>query len=535
MAACGASDSSGEVETGGAEPEPELVPAPGGVRRLLGRQYIATIDQMLGPAAAAAAEPPRDFPLHDFDAIGAAELSLSDTDIEQYELSAFAVAKAAVQDRAALAQLAPCVAESAPDDACYTQVAQRVGHMAFRRPLEAAELARLAKIGVDARVWGDDDFATGLEYELVAILQSPHFLYVAELGETVQPEGAEPVPYRVLRPNERLTRMSLFFQGRTPSLADLEDVERDGLDDAQAEALAWEMVNAPVARTNLSYFFDELYRLREVAGVAKDTSSFPEFSVQLGETMRAETLRMIATVIWEQDDDALAILDAPFGFVNDELAAVYGVPAPGSQSLVRVDYPPEQGRAGVLGQAAFLSRHAHPAKTSPTRRGLFIQTKVLCFDVPPPPPGVDTSIPEDDGEPKTLREKLQVHMENPDCRACHSLMDPLGFGLEHYDPIGRYRTHEPNGLPIDAQTEVTGLGTYGDAAGLGSLLRDHPLVSNCMVRNIVRNGLGHIESEGEEATLDYLDETWVANGRNMRELLVHIATSQLFSRVGEPK
>lgn len=534
-AASGGTGSSGDVgsssgdggETGGEEP---FEPAPGGLRRLLRHQHVGSIRYLLGDAAAAAASPPEDYSLHGFDAIGAAELAMPESAIDQLETSARAVAVAAVADRGTLGEHVPCVLEAQPTDACYRTVAIDLGRLAWRRPLATDEADALVKIAAAARGWGGD-FATGLQYELMAILQSPYFLYIVEVGEP----GDDPA-VRTLTPTELAARLSFFLLGRTPDRELLAAAEAGELvTDDQVRAAATAMLARPEARATLATFYAELFQLRDIPGLAKNAELFPQFTPALAQAMQEETLRLVDDIVWQKDGDLRALLDADYTFVDPGLAALYGLPAPAGPGFSRARLPAEQGRAGLLGHAGFLARFAHPAETSPTRRGLFIRTKLLCEEVAPPPPGVDTSLPPDDPQqPQTMKEKLLQHMEDPNCKSCHAQLDPLGLALEHYDPIGSFRTLD-QGLAIDASASVPDLGEFASARELGALLAADPRTTACVVKNFIRGSLGHIERLGERPAIDALEREFVAGDHRLQHLLVELAASPVFRAVGAPK
>ncbi|MBZ5714858.1 DUF1592 domain-containing protein [Nannocystis pusilla] len=523
-------DSSGEPTTG--EPEEVFEPAPGGLRRLQSHQYVGSVRYLFGDAAAGAAAPPDDYSLHGFDAIGAAELSLQESAIEQLEASARAVAVAAVADRSTLGGHVPCVLEGDPGDSCYDAVAVDLGRLAWRRPLTAEEVAPLVAIAKDARAWGGGDFGVGLQYELMALLQSPYFIYLVEVGE---PDPDDP-DVRRLTATELAARMSFFLLGQTPDAELLAAAEAGELvTDDDVRAVAEAMLARPEARATLSTFYSELFQLRDLSTLNKNNDLFPQFTPELTYAMTYETLRLIADIVWEQDGDFRTLLDADYTFVNPALASLYGLPPPPGQGFARVDLPAEQGRAGLLGQASFLARFAHPAETSPTRRGLFIRTKLLCEKVPPPPPGVDASLPtEDPNKPQTMKQKLVQHMEDPSCSGCHTLLDPFGFALENYDPIGAFRTLD-GGLAIDPSANIPDLGEVASARDIADLLVADPRVTACVIKNFVRGSLGHLERSGEVAVLDDLEAEFVANDHRLQHLLVELTASPVFRAVGAPK
>lgn len=520
---------SGDPTTG--DDEEVFEPAPGGLRRLLRHQYVGSIRYLLGDAAAGVADPPEDYSLHGFDAIGAAELALQASAVEQLETSARAIAAAAVADRSTLGAHVPCVLAADPADQCYESVAEGLGRLAWRRPLAADEIAALKKIAGAAKQWGGD-FATGLQYELMALLQSPHFIYMVEVGE---PDANDPA-VRTLTPTELAARMSFFLLGRTPD-ADLLAAAESGelATDAQVRTAAAAMLARPEARATLAEFYSELFQLRDLAGLNKNAGLFPQFTPELAYAMKYETLRLIEDIVWDKDGDFLQLLDADYTHVNPGLAALYGLPPPPGLGFTRVDLPADQGRAGLLGQASFLARFAHPAETSPTRRGLFIRTKLLCEKVAPPPPGVDASLPpEDPNEPQTMKQKLVQHMEDPNCNACHMTLDPLGFALENYDPIGAFRTLD-DGLPIDPSASTPDLGAFASARDLADLLTADPRVTACVVKNFVRGSLGHLERLGELPVLDQLEAEFVDDDHRLQHLLVELTASPVFRAVGAPK
>lgn len=521
--------STGAATTEG--PEPVFAPAPGGLRRLLRHQYVGSIRYLLGDAAAGVADPPEDYSLHGFDAIGAAELALPESAVEQLEASARAVAVAAVADRGTLGGHVPCVLAGEPDGECYRTVAADLGRLVWRRPLAAAEVDALVKIADAARTWGGD-FATGLQYELMALLQSPYFLYIVEVGE---PDPDDPA-VRTLTAGELAARLSFFLLGRTPDAALLAAAAAGELaTDDQVRAAATELLARPEARATLSTFYSELFQLRDLARVSKSAELFPQFTPALADAMQYETLRLIEDIVWDEDGDFMALLDADYTYVDSGLAALYGLPAPAQPGFSRVDLPPEQGRAGLLGHAGFLARFAHPAATSPTRRGLFIRTKLLCETVAPPPPGVDTSLPPDDPEqPQTMKEKLLQHMEDPNCNGCHAVIDPLGLALENYGPIGEFRTVD-NGLAIDSSATVADLGEFASARELAGLLAADPRTTACVIKNFVRGALGHLERPGERPVLDDLEQEFVAGDHRLQHLLVELVASPVFRAVGAPK
>ncbi|HSN99713.1 MAG TPA: DUF1592 domain-containing protein, partial [Candidatus Nanopelagicales bacterium] len=426
--------------------------------------------------------------------------------------------------------LLPCQPAGPQDAACHRQLVTRTGRLAWRRPLEPAEIDRITAIAQQAAT-DYEDFDAGVVYALSALLQSPHFLYLVEVGE---PDPDNPAVRR-LTPHELVTRLSFFLLDHTPDAALLDLADQGPLDDAALRDLARQLVARPEAREALSRYYLELLRIRDIEDVAKNADMFPQWSPDVAHAMKEETLRILDEVIWTRDADARELVTADFTFVNQDLAALYGVAPPPGDDFVRVTLPASQNRSGLLSTSAFLSRFSHPDRNSPTRRGLFVKDILLCDPVDPPPPGVTTTLPEPSDEQVTLRQRLQQHMEDIKCAGCHLQMDPIGFALEHYDPIGNYRT-EDNGLPVDSVVEdVLELGSFSSARELGLILREDPRLTLCMVKSMLRGALGHLETEGEAPALEDVHEAFSASGYRIQELLVELAASPAFRLVGEPK
>ena len=519
---------SGSSGTGG-DPVAPIKPAPAGARRLIGRQYLGSIRTLLGDNAAKAATPPGDPQLNGLETIGATDLATPASSVETYENSALAIASAVVSDPAVATTILPCVPSGAADYACLRQFVTTFGRLAWRRALTDAEITRVTATGV-AAAQAYSSFDAGLGTTISCLLQSPYFLYIIEIGS---PDKVDPTVQR-LTPVELATRMSFFLLNSTPDAKLLDDAEKGALDDeAGIRATAAAMLQRPEARTTLAAFYSEVYHLRELTTASKDPVLFPQFTPALKASMQEETLRLIEDVVWTRDADAREILSADYTFVDADLALLYGAAAPPGGGFARVMLPAEQKRAGMLGQASFLARGAHDKETSPTRRGNFVREAILCDPIPPPPPTVNPVLP-DDGTPKTVKQKLLQHMNDPSCANCHGLMDPIGFALENFDPIGQYRTTDL-GFPIDPTAQTDDLGAFASAPELAALLTKDQRTSDCMVEKLYRQSMGHLETTGEQPAVDDLRKAFAGKGHSIQSLLVELSASRAFRLVGAPK
>lgn len=518
-----------------------FTPVPATMRRLLSRQYKNAVRTLFGTEAAAAAAPPEDASVDGFDAIAARKNALSDSAVSAYESSARAVAAAAMKNKARIDKLAGCKPSSVVDAACHASFVTRLGRLAFRRPLTDAEVARYVALAKDTAA-DVGDFYAGVEATISAFLQSPRFLYMQEVGVPIEGEEGEEGKEgdgnpRRLTEQELLTRMSFFLLDTTPDETLLDLVAAEGLEtEEQIRFVASVMLKRFEARGALSAFFAELYRTREIDALGKDAGLYPSFSPSLARSMREGMLRTIEDVLWERDADVREIFTADYTFVNKELAALYGVAAPSGDAFGKVLLPKAEQRDGLLGQPGILARFAHASTTSPTLRGKFVREKLLCQTIPPPPPDVLTKLPDDDPTqaPKTMKEKLSQHQEDPACAGCHKLMDGIGFAFERFDAIGGFRTKD-QGIEIDPSTSTEGLGAFASPAELGVILRDSPEVADCLIRNVYRNALGHLETPGEIDEVKAISAAFAAKGFRMQDLLVDFVTSRAFRIVGVPE
>jgi hypothetical protein len=273
---------------------------------------------------------------------------------------------------------------------------------------------------------------------------------------------------------------------------------------------------------------------------AKDRRRYPDFTPELTAAMVEETRRLLQHLVWD-NTPFMEFLTAGYGFLNTDLAALYKLPpSPGEFELV--NFPANSRRAGLLGEASFLTANAGPVETSPTARGIFVREQLLCQHVPPPPPNVNTNLPDPtEDKPSTRRQRLAAHLENAACAACHKLMDPIGFGLEGFDALGHARNKEtiqingpdPNrsapkkfDLPLETSGEVAGLpnSAFSDSRQLGRILAESPVCQQCVVRQIFRYANGRLETADDEETIQHLFARFRDSGFHFKELLIALAT-----------
>lgn len=524
----GDADGDGDGDGGGAVPA-EFEPAPVALRLLLSRQHQHAIADLLGEEAAAAASPPPNFALNGFDTVGASQQALSDAEVDAFERSARAVAIAAWQ-AGTLLPWVECDPQVIGEPACLRQFTESFGRVAWRRPLTDEEIERYTAVGTAA---ANDlgGFELGLRELTAAMLQSPHFIYQVEVGE---PDPDDP-DRRRLTAHELAARISLFVVDTIPDAELRADAEAGLLQTTEGIVAATERLLARAeAKGAMRAFFSELWRLRELATRSKDATTFPQWSPQLGAAMQEETLALVDDLVWARDADFMEVFTADYTFANDQLGYHYGLPEAASLGAnhQRVELSGHQKRGGLFGHASFQTLLAHVSTTSPTLRGKFVLETILCRVVHPPPPGVVTNLP-DTSEAKTMRERLEAHMQDPTCAGCHSILDPIGFGLENYDAIGSFRTTE-NGYPIDATSSMEGAAFEG-AAQLGAVVAERDSSAQCLTRNLFRHATGHIETEGEEVAIEQLERAFADSGHRMQDLVLAIVASPAFRLAAHPE
>ncbi len=446
---------------------------------------------------------------------------------ELYEEAALKIAEQVMQSESTRAEVMTCTPGGLDDDECMMELTQSLAFRIWRRPPNDEETAQLVEIGLEASQ-ALEDFESGVTFALVAMLQSPHFLYRAELG-AVDPENPES---RRLTDFEMASRLAFFLWNTTPDFELLNAALTGSL--ATAEGVATQvdrMVEDPRIREAVRNFATEWLHLYELDHLNKDPNIFKHYSPDLGSMAREETLAVVEYLVFDQNQDFREFFTLPTTFATRRLAAIYNVPATVDEGLGRIDFPADNPRRGFLGQVSFLGLHAHPVASSATERGKFVRENLFCEMVPPPPADLNTGIPEPSSTAKTLKERLLVHMEEPSCAGCHAFLDIIGFGLENFDGIGRYRTLD-NGGVIDPSGDLDG----NDFAGfeeLTALVATDPRTMHCLTRKLFSYALGHATVSGEEGAIDELADIFASNEYRLLDLMVALANSEAFRRVGE--
>jgi Protein of unknown function (DUF1592)/Protein of unknown function (DUF1588)/Protein of unknown function (DUF1595) len=462
-----------------------------------------------------------------FSGVGASSVAVSSAGVSQFENAARFLAAAAFAPTGPRAKLVPCTPTGPADAACITSFVTAFGKRAFRRPLTAAESTAYAALASQVAT-ATSDVWQGLQAATSAFLQSPHFLYLTEVGE---PDPASPGRYR-FNGYEMASRLAYFLTNNTPDDPLLAAAAAGSLVTvAGAQAQATRLLALPAAHDAVRAFFTGLLALDALDTLTRPPQVFPKFTPTLGAAMKQETLMTLDDLVFASDGDYRHVFDQPDTFLNAELAALYGVPAPAATGFARATLPASAGRVGLLGQAGVLAVHDHDDATSPTRRGLFVLTRLLCENLPLTPPA-GLVIPAPPTGNLTARQRLGQHATNAVCAACHQQTDPVGFSLEHFDAMGVYRDTD-HGLPID-DTGVIGGITYHGVAGLAAVMRDHPALRPCLVQALYDVGVGHLATTFDRDTYAGLVTELETNGARVRGLLAKLAVSDGFRSLPVP-
>jgi len=407
-----------------------------------------------------------------------------------------------------------------------SQVVSRLASRAFRRPATAEEVKRLSQLA--AMVRGDGGtFEESIQVVLQTVLVSPHFLFKVE----------QPRPSRAGEPRppvsqyELATRISYFLWSSMPDDELLLMAHRNQLSDRKrlrqkiASMLSDRRSNALVEN-----FASQWLQLRNLEAVDPDRRQFPTFDDQIRQLMQRETLTFFAAVM-RQNQPVTTLLDGEFTFLNEKLAKFYQIPGVRGDEFREVSLTGTP-RAGLLTQGSVLTVTSNPTRTSPVKRGKWILDNLLNMPPPPAPPNV----PELNKETLTgtLRERMEQHRANPSCAACHKVMDPLGFALENFDAVGRWRTLD-GGTPIDASGELPDGSRFSGIEDLRQLLtqqrRDQFV--RCLIEKMMTYAIGRGVEYYDRCAVDEIFAQMQSKNHRFAYLVAGIIESDPFQKQGE--
>jgi hypothetical protein len=416
-------------------------------------------------------------------------------------------------------------ATGATGASCVQNFITSFGKRAYRRPLTTEEHGRLFELYNKTRT--ASDVATGVRSMIVAVLMSPNFLFKPEFG-------AAPSTFanaKKVSQYEQATRLASLVWASVPDDQLLQAAESDQLSTpAQVEAQARRMLADPKAKPALAAFFEQWLGLSLLEAATKDPAFFPDWSDDLRAAMFEERRRFVSHVLWEDDGRLETLLTANYSFLNAPLAKLYGATAAASGDMFAQTQLDSGQRAGVMTQAAMLATFARPDESSPVKRGKWVRERMLCQDLPAPPALVPQLPAPVEGI--SNRERFALHTADPACAGCHRLIDGLGFGLEHYDSVGAFRTMG-QGVAIDASGTINDTvdidGMYTGGPELANTLASSEQVRDCVPTQALRYAWGRRETGDDSCAVSAVQDAFAKSDGNLRELIVALTQNDAFT------
>jgi mono/diheme cytochrome c family protein len=356
--------------------------------------------------------------------------------------------------------------DAAAEEPCARKILTTLAARAYRRPATEEDAQTLLEFYKEGRTSGS--FEQGIQRGLERILASPSFLFRLEHEPAGLAAGAS---YR-LSDLELASRMSFFIWSSIPDDELLSLATRGRLKDpAVVEQQVKRMLADRRSDALVDNFATQWLKLGKIVAVKPDEYEYPEFDENLRSAIQEETRLFISSQLHE-DRSVVDLLSADYTFVNDRLARHYGIPDVYGNQFRKITFK-DGIRGGLLGEASILTATSYPNRTSPVVRGRWILENLLGAPPPPPPPDVP-ALKEGgaEGQPRSIRERMEIHRKNPACAACHVRMDPLGFSLENFDGLGKWRTMS-DGEPVDSSAALPDGTQFDGVLGLRKLLLDH--------------------------------------------------------------
>jgi len=404
---------------------------------------------------------------------------------------------------------------------CVERILENLARRAYRRPVAREEVDALKQLV--ALAWDSgDSIEQGVRLALQAVLVSPHFLFRIERD----PDPNDPEAVHAVSPYDLASRLSYFLWSSMPDERLIERATNlELLQPAVLDKEVTRMLADPRSQAFVENFAGQWLELRNLELATPDPALFPQFDDDLKAAIRTETELFFETVLRE-DRGIADFLDGRFTYLNERLARHYGVPGVEGSEFRRVRLDGNQ-RSGILTQASVLLLSSYPTRTSPVLRGKWLLENILGTPPPPPLDGVP-ELEETDTSGGTLRQQLEQHRANPACAVCHEKMDALGFGMENYDPIGRWRTHERR-LPLDTSGVLPTGESFQGPAQLKEILKSQtPDFARCLTEKMLTYALGRGLENYDRPTVDAIVRSMAAEDYRFSRLISEIVKSKPF-------
>jgi hypothetical protein len=433
-------------------------------------------------------------------------------------------AASAARDRILLC--APTDGDSA---ACARTIFESFLRRAYRRPAAAEEVQGLVAI-VELALSEGEAFDDAVRLAVHAALLSPSFLYRVELDA----DPGSTAPHR-LSAYELASRVSYFLWSSMPDDELLAKAEDGSLLDQDVFIAELDrMLLNDKSRALTEALAGQWLQTRSLDDAQPNPERFPDFTAAVRESMKKETAHFIDAFLRDDTRPLADMMDADFTFVDATLAAWYGLPfdaaAADDEGFARVSLA-GSARGGLLTQGAFLTHTSYPLRTSPVRRGKWVLEQILCMPPDPPPPEVVGQFNEDENA-GTVRERLEQHRSNPDCAACHTLMDPIGFGLERFDPTGRPRDTDNGQVIDDSDIFFTGDLFHGSKE-LAALIKPLPELPSCVAQHLSTYATGRgfsVNEADDRCTIQDVAARATEAGGSFADIVRAVVTSDAFQK-----
>ncbi|HUS37248.1 MAG TPA: DUF1592 domain-containing protein, partial [Verrucomicrobiae bacterium] len=406
------------------------------------------------------------------------------------------------------------------------EIISRFAKRAFRRPVAKDEVDRLTTLYAMARKDGDS-FERSIKVALSAVLISPHFLFRGE----IQPEPDNPRAVHPINEFALASRLSYFIWSTMPDDRLFELAEKKTLRKNLAAEIT-RMLKDPRARALVDNFANQWLQIRNLASMTPDPKLYPGWDNELRDSMRKET-EMFFENLMRENRSVLELIDANYSFLNERLARHYGVDGVKGSEFQKVVFK-DNKRGGILTQGSILTITSNPTRTSPVKRGKWILENIVGSPPPPPPPDVPEL--EEAKEAKgSLRERMEKHRENAMCASCHARMDPIGFGFENYDGVGKWRDKD-GAYSVDAGGKLLSGEDFRDAGELKKILADKKRDEflQCLASKMLTFALGRGMEYYDRPSIDGIVKRMSKNQYRFSALVEGVVNSPAFQlRRGE--
>lgn len=411
---------------------------------------------------------------------------------------------------------------------CAEKILRRLMRLAYRRPVTEADLEEPLRFFLEGRREGG--FEAGIEAALAAVLVNPNFLFRIEQD----PAGLDPQTAYRLSDLELASRLSFFLWSSIPDDELLTLAQQERLSEPEVlRKQTLRMLRDPRAEALVTNFAAQWLYLRNLETITPDLRLFPDFDHNLRQAFRRETELLFDSVVRE-DRSVLDLISCGESFLNERLARHYGIPHVYGSHFRRVELSPETHRGGLLRHGSILMVTSYATRTSPTIRGSWVLENIFGTPPPPPPPNVPSLQEKKTFAELTVRERLAAHRANPACASCHDLIDPVGFALENFDAVGRWRELEA-GEPIDASGTLPDGSVIDGIEGLEEgILRRPEMFVGTLVEKLLTYALGRgIEHHDGPAVRRIVNEAQRDDYRFSR-LVTEIVSSPPFQMRSTP-